>query len=172
MTDSNEAAGERILWSGSVSHWHYAGRWFFVLVLAAALVASFLMVAGDPPMIGFGLNAYGLTETALGIGRAVLAVIMLILLVWIWVDRAKRKYTITDRRVSVEFGILSKNSNEVRIQDIRTINLTTKGLSGIFGIGRVEFSTAANEEDDVVFWNVPGAAALRDMVRSLQSQAP
>jgi uncharacterized membrane protein YdbT with pleckstrin-like domain len=71
--------------------------------------------------------------------------------------------------VSVEYGIVSRTSNEVRIQDIRSINLTKKGLSGLLGIGRVEFSSAATDDADVVFWNTPEAEKVRDLVRSLQS---
>jgi len=70
--------------------------------------------------------------------------------------------------VSVEYGIVSRVSNEVRIQDIRSINLRKTGLSGLLGIGRVEFSSAATDDADVIFWNTPEAEKVRDLVRSLQ----
>ena len=54
----------------------------------------------------------------------VLALLALIPLLWIAFDRRGRKYTVTNKRVSVEFGIISKQSNEMRIQDIRSINLS------------------------------------------------
>jgi len=46
-------------------------------------------------------------------------------------DRSGRKYSVTNRRVSVEYGIISKQSTELRIQDIRSINLTTSGIAGL-----------------------------------------
>ena len=98
-----------------------------------------------------------------------LASAALITLIWICLDRSRRKYTVTNKRVSVEFGIVSKRSNELRIQDIRSINLTTTGLPGLIGIGRLEFSSAATDDADVIFWNTPSAEKIRDMVRSLQS---
>lgn len=147
---------ETVLWSGSVSHWHYAGKWCFIIILIAALVATFVVPLGQDP-------------TVMLIARIALAVIALIMLVWIRLDRAGRKYTITNKRVSTEFGIVSKSSNELRIQDIRSINLTTKGISGLLGIGRLEFSSAATDDADVIFWNTGGAEKLRDMVRSLQA---
>ena len=58
-----------------------------------------------------------------------------------------------------------------RIQDIRSINLTTSGLSGLVGIGRLEFSSAASDDADVIFWNTPSAEKIRDLVRSLQTPA-
>lgn len=149
---------EEVLWSGSVSHWHYAGKWLLVVMFLAALAATFFVhLLADP--------------TGLWIVRGILALIALILVVWIRVDRSRRKYTVTNRRVSVEFGVVSKRSTELRIQDIRSINLTTTGLSGLAGIGRVEFSSAASDDADVIFWNAPGAEKIRDLVRSLQGSA-
>jgi len=75
---------------------------------------------------------------------------------------------VTNKRVSVEYGIISRVSNEVRIPDIRSINLRKTGLTGLLGIGRVEFSSAATDDTDVVFWNIPDAEKVRDLVRSLQ----
>ncbi|MEI9896067.1 MAG: PH domain-containing protein [Chthoniobacter sp.] len=150
--------GEETLWTGSVSNWHYAGKWLLVVLFLAALGANiFLRLISDP--------------TTSWIVCGVLALLAIVLIVWIRLDRAARKYTVTNRRVSVEFGIVSKRSNELRIHDIRSINLTTTGLSGLIGIGRVEFSSAATDDADVIFWNTPGAAKVRDLVRSLQTAA-
>jgi hypothetical protein len=49
------------------------------------------------------------------------------------------------------------------------INLQKRGLSGLLGIGRVEFSSAATDDADVIFWNTPEAEKVRDLVRSLQT---
>lgn len=156
MSLAEADSAEKTLWTGSVSHWHYAGKWFSILLLLAALVGTFFFSLSDDPTISW-------------IVRGVLAVAVIALYIWIRLDRKARTYTITNRRVSVEFGIISKQSNELRIQDIRSINLTTTGVSGLVGIGRLEFSSAASDDADVVFWNVPGAEKLRDMVRSLQA---
>jgi len=52
----------------------------------------------------------------------------------------------------VEYGIVSKRSNELRIQDIRSINLTTQGLSGCSESAGSN-SLGATEDADVIFWN-------------------
>ncbi len=157
MDEAHPPHNEEILWSGSVSQWHYAGSWFLVLLLLAGLAATFHwpLPAGVPPLIV----------------RGALAGLVLLILLWIKIDRSRRKYVVTNRRVSVEFGIVSKTSNEMRVQDIRTINLETKGLSGLLGIGRIEFSSSATDDADVIFWNTPRAEAIRNMVRGLQSNA-
>ena len=43
------------------------------------------------------------------------------------------------------------------------------GITGLLGIGTVEFSSAATDDADVIFWNTPDAERVRDVVRSLQS---
>ena len=150
------APAEQTLWTGTVSHLHYAGKWFLVVLLVAAVIGSFWLVLPDYASILWG-------------ARAALGVIALLLIGWIQIDRSRRRYAVTNRRVSVEYGIISRTSNEVRIQDIRSINLSKKGLSGLLGIGRVEFSSAATDDADVIFWNTPDAEKVRDLVRSLQT---
>jgi len=156
MSNSIVDPEEKVVWSGSVSQWHYAGKWLFIIILIAAIIGSLFVSFGVDPSVTW-------------IARAALAGVAIILLIWIRLDRSRRKYTVTNKRVSVEFGIIAKSSNEMRIQDIRSINLATTGLSGLVGIGRLEFSSAATDDADVVFWNVPGAEKIRDTVRSLQA---
>ena len=150
------APAEQTLWTGTVSNLHYAGKWFLVVILIATVIGSFWFVLPDYATILWG-------------ARAALGVIALLLIGWIQIDRSRRRYAVTNKRVSVEYGIISRTSNEVRIQDIRSINLSKKGFSGLLGIGRVEFSSAATDDADVIFWNTPDAEKVRDLVRSLQT---
>jgi len=149
---------EETLWSGTVSQWHYAGKWTLVVVLFVLLITTFLITFIHEP-------------ASIWIIRGILFAGALILIGWIRLDRSGRKYVVTNRRVTVEYGIISKQSTELRIQDIRSINFATTGLSGLVGIGRVEFSSAASDDADVIFWNTPNAEKVRDLVRSLQSPA-
>jgi membrane protein YdbS with pleckstrin-like domain len=146
---------EQVLWTGTVSNLHYAGKWVLIFILLAAVVASFWL----------GLPDFGLTLWAV---RAALLVIALLLIGWIQVDKRRRRYTVTNKRVSVDYGIVNRVSNEVRVSDIRSINLQKTGLTGLLGIGRVEFSSSATDDADVIFWNMPDAEKVRDLVRSLQ----
>jgi membrane protein YdbS with pleckstrin-like domain len=156
MSDSAPAQGnEQILWTGTVSNVHYAGKWFLILILLAAVVASFLIVLPDLGLIPWAV-------------RAAFLVLALLLFCWIQLDRRRRRYTVTNKRVSVDYGIVNRVSNEVRLSDIRSINLQKTGFTGLLGIGRVEFSSSATEDAEVIFWNTPDAERIRDLVRSLQ----
>ncbi len=159
MSNSPSAENEETLWAGSVSQWHYAGKWLIVVVCIAILIGTFFI--ND---FGNAVNPW--------VVRSIPFLAAVVLIAWIRLDRSGRKYTVTNRRVSVEYGIISKQSTELRVQDIRSINLTTSGVAGLLGIGRLEFSSAASDDADVIFWNTPGAEKIRDLVRSLQSAAP
>jgi uncharacterized membrane protein YdbT with pleckstrin-like domain len=87
---------------------------------------------------------------------------------WILVDRARRTYTVAPGRVIVEWGWFVKNSREIRIQDIRSIEVTKRGLTGMLGVGDVEFSSAAREDAEVVFHAIAGVERVRDLVRGQQ----
>ena len=156
MSENLSHPGETVQWKGSISQWHYAGRWLLVIVLLTAVGASFFAPA---------VSSFEYIWPA----RGVLALVALFLVGWIAMDRRQRQYTITNHRVIVEFGLISKQSNEIRVQDIRSINLTMTGLKALFGIGRVEFSSAASDDAEVIFWNTGDAKKVRDLVRSLQS---
>jgi uncharacterized membrane protein YdbT with pleckstrin-like domain len=159
MTELAANSSEEVQWSGTVSHFHYLGKWLIVLLLIAGLVASYLL----EPLKQFEF---------VNIARIIAGVLVVIFFFWIQTDRSRRKYTVTGNRVIVEYGIISKRSNEIRVQDIRSINLVTSGLPGLLGIGRVEFASAATEDAEVVFWHTPEAQKVRDLVRSLQSTSP
>ena len=67
-----------------------------------------------------------------------------------------------------EHGRWSKDTQEIRVQDIRSMNVSKGGFPGLLGIGKVEFSSATTDDADVIFYQVGGADAVRDLVRQLQ----
>ena len=155
MSDTT-ASTEQTVWSGTVSHLHYFGKWLWVIVLTGALAGSFFVT-------------FPKLRDVLWASRAALLFLALFIIFWVYLDRSRRRYAVTNRRVSVEYGIIGKRSNEVRLQDIRSINLRRTGISGLLGVGTVEFSSAATDDADVIFWNTAEAEKVRDLVRSLQS---
>jgi len=79
------------------------------------------------------------------------------------------KYTVTSQRVMIETGILVKSSNQLRIRDIRSINVTKSGLEGLlFGLGNLELSTAATADAEVVFRGIVNSDKVRDLIADIQ----
>lgn len=153
---SHISSGETVKWTGRVSHLCYFGRWLLVLLLLAAAAASFCYEPAE-------------RFEQIWIARGALLIAAMMIVIWIQAARIQRRYTVTDHRIIVEYGVVSKRSNDIRIQDVRSINLEVKGLLGMLGVGRLEFSSAATDDAEVIFWNAPHAEKVRDLVRSLQS---
>ena len=123
-------------------------RCIFCVVLAAVAGALMLPFSG--------------VATAAGAGLAFL------ILVGVWADRSFADYIVTTRRVEVITGILSRSSNEVKVSDIRSINVVKKGFLGFLGIGTVEFASAGGDDVEVSFTNIFGTHRVKDIVRKLQ----
>jgi hypothetical protein len=99
-----------------------------------------------------------------------LAVVLvgIFMIAWIYLDRSRRRYRITTRRVIMESGIAEKCSSEVRIQDIRNMNVVRRGFPGLFDVGNIEFGTAGEEGIEVTFIGIPHPARVKEMVSQLQ----
>ena len=160
MSTEETHAAEETLWSGRPSQWNFLGQYTLGFLFSLALLASFYFSRDtlSQSLSGVMPWAYGITPLPLliVIGHAAL-------------QRRKLRYCITNRRVIIETGLIVKDSNEIRIQDIRSINVAKRGLGGFFGIGTVEFSSAATDDAEVVFQSITGADGIRDLVRKLQS---
>ncbi len=116
-------------------------------------------------MVGFagGIWIYGINPwlTLFGFLAGIFALINLSLI------RFTSDYHITPKRLEVTKGLITRSSNEVRIQDIRAINVSCRGLLGVFGIGTVDFFTAG-DDPEVTFTQVWAAKNVKILVRRIQ----
>lgn len=87
---------------------------------------------------------------------------------WILLERSMKLYLITPKRVEVVTGFIAKSSHEVRIEDIRAINVHRPGIAGLIGVGTVEFASAGGADIDVAFSDVYAAYRIKVLVRRLQ----
>jgi hypothetical protein len=141
-----QAAPEQVHWTGHPTWWKWG--WWLLLAVVLSVAAAGLCFFNLPLLVDL----------------APLPVALLIFL-YVFFDRSLTRYTVTSKRVSLETGILDRKSRELRIQDIRSIAADVNFL----GYGKIEFSSAASDDVDVVFSAVARAAAVRDLVKKLQS---
>lgn len=89
--------------------------------------------------------------------------------IWAWIKAVTNtRYKITLSSVVAEIGFVSKESREIRIRDIRNINVRQSVLDRILFIGNVEFSSAAGDAVEVKFAKVSQPAKVREFVKKLQ----
>ena len=96
--------------------------------------------------------------------------IALMIVAYIWADRSFADYVVTSKRVEVITGLFSRSSQEVKISDIRSINVVKDGFLGFLGVGDVEFASAGGDDIEVRFSNITGTQKVKKVVRKLQDR--
>lgn len=92
-----------------------------------------------------------------------------LVLVFVALNRSGVDYLVTTERVEIESGIVGRNSKEIRIRDIRAIDVYQSGWNVLAGSGTVEFSSAAGMDDQVRFKNVWRPHRIKELVRAMQA---
>ncbi len=120
-------------------------------------------------LFGFGAAAWLFhhlhAELAWVIISGALAVLPLL---FVALDRLTTSYFITTHRVEIEFGMIGRSTKEVRIADIRAIDVEQDAYKALVGIGHVKFDSSAGPNAEVVFDNVRRPHNLRQAIRELQ----
>ena len=80
---------------------------------------------------------------------------IVVLLAW-WLRCLATSLVITDSRVTLRKGLLSKATNDVLIADIRNVQVSQSFLQRIFGVGAVAVSTSGQGDMEI---EVPGMPA-------------
>jgi len=152
--ETASTSAEQMMWSGRPSHWNFLFSWLlaFLFVGADAFCVWIYFNVGTSPLL--------LAPGAIGI----------LILLYIYISRARQRYIVTNRKVEIQTGLVVKSSNEIRVKDIRSINVTKHGFAGFIGIGSVEFSSAATDRAEVIFVNIANADRVRDLVTDLQEK--
>ncbi len=140
---------ERLAWIGHRAVLNY---WRSGLAATAVWCAGSLISESWPPALAAGL---------LGAGFLLLGAAL---------RRHRRTYMVTTRRAEIQTGLIARSSREIRLRDIRAMQVEKSGILGILGIGTVVFSSEAGPQEDVRFESIARASRVRDLVRRLQEK--
>lgn len=108
-----------------------------VIALAAALISGAI---GDQTNKGLVVLI-----AIIGVGLTVLVG---------FVRRVATSYTITNRRLHIKRGIISRTIQETRLERVQNVNYRQNFIQRILQIGDVDFDTAASSDFDFVFGGV------------------
>jgi uncharacterized membrane protein YdbT with pleckstrin-like domain len=81
-----------------------------------------------------------------------------------FVKRVATTYTITDRRLNIKRGIVSREIQETRLERVQNVNYRQSVFQRVMQIGDVDFDTAATDDYNFVF---VGVADPGDVVHSV-----
>jgi uncharacterized membrane protein YdbT with pleckstrin-like domain len=140
MSGLNLSAGEQVIFEG-----HPSWRAILGFYLKGVLVAVVL-----------GVIAKLVGSTAL-VFAVVLVVLALTLLIG-FVKRWATTYTITNRRLNIKRGIVSREVQETRLERVQNVNYNQSVYQRAMQIGDVDFDTAATDDYNFVFYGVANPA--------------
>lgn len=92
----------------------------------------------------------------------VLAIVAATMLIG-FVKRVATTYTITDRRLNIRRGIVSREVQETRLERVQNVNYSQSVYQRLMQIGDVDFDTAAGDDYNFIFAGVadPGDVVHR-----------
>jgi uncharacterized membrane protein YdbT with pleckstrin-like domain len=142
----NLSPGEQVIFQGHPSWRAILGFYLKGILIAAIIgvIASFLVSDATVYLIVF-------------------AVVGLTVLVG-FLKRWATTYTITDRRLNIKRGIISREVQETRLERVQNVNYKQSVYQRLMQIGDVDFDTAAGDDYNFVFY---GVAEPADVVHSV-----
>jgi len=121
---------EQVIYEGRPSWRSILGFYIVGLIAVAAAAGIAFLVSGG--------------ALAAIVGGALFVGILLIG----WLKRISTRYSITDRRLRIQRGIISRNVEEARLERVQNVNVQQGILERILQVGTVDFDTASNRADD------------------------
>ena len=150
--------GEEVFFHGHPSWRALLG--FYVKGILAAVIAG--AIAGVITRVSSRTASVGWVTTV------VLVVFVLVLLIGT-IRRIQTTYTITNRRLTIDTGLLSRELHETRLERVQNVNCRQSLFQRMLGVGSVDFDTAGSAEYDFTFHGVAGPHAIvRTVDRALQ----
>ena len=134
----NLSPGEQVIFQGHPS-WRAILGFYLKGILVAAIVGVLFKLFGSSSATVFLI---------------VLVIIALTVLIG-FVKRVTTTYTITNRRLNIKRGIISREIQETRLERVQDVNYSQSVYQRIMQIGDVDFNTAASGGDyDFIFFGV------------------
>lgn len=134
--------GEQVIFQGHPSWRAILG--FYLKGLLIAVVLGFIAKLIDGNFSAFVV---------------VLVVLALTVLIG-FIKRVATTYTITNRRLNIKRGIVSREIQETRLERVQNVNYKQSVYQRIMQIGDVDFDTAATDDYNFIFTGVANPAEV------------
>ncbi|MEA2160247.1 MAG: hypothetical protein QOD66_2627 [Solirubrobacteraceae bacterium] len=141
--------GERVFFHGHPSWRSILG--FYVKGIAASVLAGAL--------VGVITRVSSSHVSVAGVAITVVVCCVLVLIAGL-IKRIQTTYTITNRRLTIDAGILSRELHETRLARVQNVGTRQSLLDRILRVGNVDFDTAAEAGFDFAFRGVSNPHAI------------
>jgi len=120
-------------------------------------------------LVGAAAGVIAALIKSASLGFATFVIVVAVTVLAGFVKRVATVYTITDRRLNIKRGILSRRVQETRIQRVQNVNFTQGVYERLMQIGDVEFTTAGTDESNFVF---EGVSQPESVVQEVEKATP
>jgi hypothetical protein len=88
-----------------------------------------------------------------------------IIILMFWYLKCKGiKFTITSSQITLEEGLLSKKINEVRLKDVKNVQLSQSFGERIFGSGTIGIASSGSDGLEIVVSGLPKPKEIRELI--------
>jgi uncharacterized membrane protein YdbT with pleckstrin-like domain len=88
-----------------------------------------------------------------------------------FIRRVSTRYTITNQRLRIQRGLLSKSVQQTRIERVQNVNTNQTFVSRMLRVGTVDFDTAGTDDSDFTFIGVGDPHRVVEAVDRAQREA-
>ena len=139
--------GEEIVFEG-----HPSWRALLVFYVSGLLIAAVALVIG-------------VLASGWGLGILLGLVVFGVLVVAGFVKRMATRYVLTTERLHIRRGLLSKRTQETRVQRVQNVNTDQTLFQRVMRVGTVDFDTAGADVDaELRFYGVDDPQDLRERI--------
>jgi uncharacterized membrane protein YdbT with pleckstrin-like domain len=121
------------------------------------------------------LAVAGILATLMGYGVLWLglAALAFLILVWKWLENMAAKYEVTDERLIIRRGILTKSIDEIELYRIKDVRIDFSLINQLAGIGRICIASSdeTTRDGDLVMRDIERAQERRETLRRLVDTA-
>jgi uncharacterized membrane protein YdbT with pleckstrin-like domain len=132
-----------------------------------SMLAFYITGLVGAAVIGVAAGLIG--DTTIGI-LVWLALFALVLIVG-FVRRVETRYTITNQRLRIQKGILSRRVQQTRIERVQNVNTNQSIIERILRVGTVDFDTAGTDDSDFTFVGVGSPHSVVEAVDRAQRES-
>lgn len=145
----NLGPGERVVFEGHPS-WRAILDFYIKGILITAVLAALVVLWGSA--IADDVSEPTAIAVLLG-GAAITALAG-------FIKRVATRYTISNRRLHIKHGIVSREVQETRLSRVQDVSYSQGIIQRLLGIGDVDFDTASDDPTDFVFAGVAEPAQI------------
>jgi uncharacterized membrane protein YdbT with pleckstrin-like domain len=137
--------------------------WFYYA--AKILILGVLVLLGAIGLAQRAQEDVGIAPVLMVVGACALFFLIRLIL-----SRNCTHYTVTSHKLIQKWGILSKSTREIPVQNLQAVKLDKSLVERLFRLGTLRFSTASAREDEVMFAGVRDPEGIKGRIDAIHRE--